>query len=49
MSEISETKDGKIYEFSLEKDKTEMELAIDANGVVLKKEQIKEEKEDEED
>lgn len=43
-SEISETKDGKTYEFVLEKGKTEIELAIDPNGKVLKKEEVKEEK-----
>ena len=43
-SEISESKDGKVYEFVLEKGKTGIELAIDPNGKVVKKEAEKEEK-----
>ncbi len=37
-SEISETADGTVYEFELEKGKSEMEVTIDASGKVLKKE-----------
>ena len=44
-SSVAETKDGKVFEFVLEKDKTETELSIDMNGNVLNKEQVKEEKE----
>ncbi|MFH1319700.1 MAG: PepSY-like domain-containing protein [Bacteroidota bacterium] len=45
-SEISETADGKVYEFELEKDKVEMEVAIDTNGKIIKKE-VKKERDDE--
>ena len=37
-TEISETVDGKVYEFELEKNETDMEVTIDPNGKVLKKE-----------
>ncbi len=47
-SEISETADGKIYEFLLKKDGEKTEAAIDMNGKVVKKEQVKEEKEENE-
>jgi hypothetical protein len=47
-SEISETKDGKIYEFLIQKAGNKTELAIDNNGKVLKKEQLKKEKEEKE-
>ena len=47
-SEISETAEGTVYEFELEKGKTEMEVAIDASGKVLKKE-VEEEHEEKED
>lgn len=47
-AEVSETTQGKVFEFKLEKDETEMEIAIDPNGIVLKKEVKSEEEEDEE-
>ncbi|GAL64575.1 PepSY-like domain-containing protein [Algibacter lectus] len=37
-AEISETQNGTVYEFEIEKDETEMEVAIDANGKVVKQE-----------
>ena len=37
-SEISETALGKVYEFELEKGESELEVAIDLNGKVVKKE-----------
>ncbi len=40
-SEISETTDGMIYEFEIEKGKSEMEVAIDNTGKVVKKEMEK--------
>jgi hypothetical protein len=46
-AEISETKDGKVYEFTLERDETEMDVAIDVNGKIINKELIeKQEKND---
>lgn len=47
-AEISETADGKVYEFELEKDQTNMEVAISPEGKVVKKE-AKEEENDEKD
>lgn len=44
--EISQTVDGELYEFEIEKDGKEMEIAIDQSGKVVKKEQ-EEEDEDE--
>ena len=41
-AEISESADGTAYEFELEKGKTDIEVLIDANGNVLKK-QVEEE------
>jgi len=38
VAEISETVDGKVYEFELEKGKTKMEVAISPDGKVVKKE-----------
>jgi hypothetical protein len=35
-AEISETADGKVYEFSLEKDETALEVAIAPDGIVVK-------------
>ena len=46
LSEISETKDGKVYEFGLAKGKNKLEVAIDAGGKVITKENAKEDKED---
>ncbi len=48
-SEISETADGKVYEFELKKDSNKMEASIDINGMVVKKEQIKKEDKEDED
>jgi hypothetical protein len=48
-SEISETADGKMYEFELEKDTEKIDVAIDMKGKVEKKEQVKEENEKDED
>ncbi len=45
-AEVSETADGTFYEFELEKGKTEMEVTIDTQGKVVKKEQEKEDGED---
>jgi len=42
-SEISETKDGTVYEFEIEKGEREMEVAIDSNGKIVKKESSDEE------
>lgn len=47
-SEVSETQEGKIFEFALSKGKEKLEAAIDATGKVLTKEPVKKEKEDEE-
>jgi len=49
-SVVTENKDGRAYEFLLKKGETEIELIIDSNGKVIKKEQAeKEDEEDEED
>lgn len=47
-SAISETKDGKVFEFVLEKDKTGMEASISPDGKVLSKKEVKEENEEDE-
>lgn len=47
-SVLAENKDGKVYEFQLSKDKKEFELLIDLNGKMLKKEQVTEEDEKDE-
>lgn len=47
--EISETIEGKIYEFALEKDDTDLEIAISSEGKVMKKEVMKKDVDDEED
>ena len=44
-SEVSETAKGKVYEFALEKDDTDIEVAIAPNGTVVKKE-VKKDNED---
>jgi len=44
--EVSETMDGKVYEFAMEKGETEMEVAISPDGKVVKKEVKKEDEED---
>ena len=41
--ELTETKDGKAYEFSIEKDGDEVEVIIDSSGNVLKRENKNEE------
>ncbi len=46
-SEVSETKDGKVYEFVISKGDNEMELQINATGKIIKKEQASEEQEEE--
>jgi len=48
VSELSETKDGKTFEFVIEKGESKMELAINGNGKVLNKEQLKEDDEKDE-
>jgi len=45
-SEISETVSGKVYEFELEKDKSKMEVVIDSEGKLIKKEIPDENEED---
>lgn len=45
-SEISETAAGKVYEFALEKDESELEVGIAPDGKVLKKEVKNEDEED---
>jgi len=42
-AEISETGDGKVFEFQIEKGDKDMEVAITPNGKVLKKEEAKDE------
>ncbi|MCF8462169.1 MAG: PepSY-like domain-containing protein [Flavobacteriales bacterium] len=37
-SEISETAEGTVYEFELEKGESDLEVTVDANGKILKKE-----------
>lgn len=41
-AEISETKDGMVYEFEIEKGELEMEVAINSSGKVVKQEVKKE-------
>ena len=48
-SEISETKEGFLYEFELEKGEQMMEVAIDKNGKVVKKEMMNENKKEDKD
>ncbi|NLJ43329.1 MAG: hypothetical protein GX431_06690 [Bacteroidales bacterium] len=43
VSEVTETKDGKSYEFVISKGKNETELVIDNYGNIIKREQLKEE------
>lgn len=45
-AEISETAKGMVYEFEIEKGETEIEVAIDASGKVVKQEVQKEDNED---
>lgn len=45
-AEISETAEGGVYEFALEKDETEMEVAISPDGKVVKKDVKTEEKQE---
>lgn len=44
-AEISETKEGTVYEFEIEKGESEMEVAIDANGTIIKQEVKKDDEE----
>lgn len=46
-SVVSETPEGKIYEFELKKGKEETDVSIDMNGNVLKKAQSEEEEDEE--
>ena len=46
-AEISVTPGGKVFEFALEKDEVDMEVAISSNGKLLKKESKKEDKDGE--
>ena len=48
-AEVSETLEGKVYEFALEKDETDLEVAIAPNGTVVKKEVKKEDDEEDKD
>jgi hypothetical protein len=45
-AEMSETPQGTVYEFEIEKGKTEMEVSIDPNGKVLKKQMEEDESDD---
>ena len=45
-TEMAETPQGTVYEFEIEKGKTEMEVTIDPNGKVLKKQMEAEEADD---
>lgn len=45
-SEISETAEGSVYEFELEKDKVKMEVTVSPDGKVVKKEVKSETEED---
>ena len=45
-AEISETSKGKVFEFAMEKEETDMEVAISPDGKVVKKEINKENDED---
>jgi len=47
--EISETAQGMVYEFEIEKGETEMEVAIDANGKIVKQEVKKEDDKEDKD
>lgn len=47
VSEVSETKDGKVYEFIISKGESETELQIDNAGNIVKKKQSEVEEEDE--
>ncbi|QHI36155.1 hypothetical protein IMCC3317_15140 [Kordia antarctica] len=47
--ELSETIKGKVYEFSIEKGESEMEVVIDMEGNITKKEQKKEDDDDNDD
>lgn len=48
-SEVSETADGMVYEFEIKKGDSKMEIAIDANGIIKKKEKMGDEENDKED
>jgi len=42
-SEISETAEGKVYEFAIENGKSEMEVSVDEAGKIIKQQEEKEE------
>ncbi len=46
-AEVSETANGKVYEFELEKGNSDMEVAISLDGKIVKKEEKEEERNDE--
>lgn len=48
-AEVSETADGKVYEFALEKDETDLEVAISTEGIVVKRDVKNEEDEEDQD
>ncbi|WP_028283546.1 PepSY-like domain-containing protein [Olleya marilimosa] len=47
--EISETKDGMVYEFEIEKGESNMEVVIDTNGKIVKQEVKKEDDKEDKD
>ena len=48
-AEISETQNGTVYEFEIEKGETQMEVAIDPNGKIVKQEVKKEDNKEDKD
>ena len=48
VAEVSETADGKVYEFMIEKGNSDMEVVVNSDGKLVKKEEKKEKDEDEE-
>ena len=49
VSEVSETKEGKVYEFVIGKGEEKAELVIDIEGKVIRKEQLREKEDEDED
>jgi len=49
VSELSETKDGMLYEFEIKKGERMMEISVDSTGNIVKKEVIKENGEEDKD
>jgi uncharacterized membrane protein YkoI len=45
-AEVSETASGMVYEFAIKKGESELEVAVDSTGKVVKKEKMSEEDED---